>query len=166
MRSFSVIPSRAHQSKTIRKRNIYPINVQSNNDTNSIMMNIWCQDSMMTSSNGNIFRVAGPLCGNSPVTGEFPSQGQWRGAWMISLICAWTNGWVNNRDACDLRCHRAHYDISVMWIFSFTKILLKLSLAGSLSPWAWVEEMPISWLGWIHSPHYWPFVRGKSEKGQ
>ena len=29
---------------------------------------------MMTSSNGNIFRVTGPLCGNSPVTGEFPSQ--------------------------------------------------------------------------------------------
>ena len=29
---------------------------------------------MMTSSNGNIFRVTGPLCGNSPVIGEFPSQ--------------------------------------------------------------------------------------------
>ena len=29
---------------------------------------------MMTSSNGNIFRVTGPLCGNSPVPGEFPSQ--------------------------------------------------------------------------------------------
>ena len=29
---------------------------------------------MMTSSNGNIFRVTGPLCGEVPVTGEFPSQ--------------------------------------------------------------------------------------------
>ena len=28
----------------------------------------------MTSSNGNIFRVTGPLCGESPVTGEFPPQ--------------------------------------------------------------------------------------------
>ena len=28
---------------------------------------------MMTSSNGNIFRVTGPLCGESQVTGEFPS---------------------------------------------------------------------------------------------
>ena len=29
---------------------------------------------MMTSSNGNIFRVTGPLCaGNSPVPGEFPT---------------------------------------------------------------------------------------------
>ena len=29
---------------------------------------------MMTSSNGNIFRVTGPWCGNSPVPGEFPAQ--------------------------------------------------------------------------------------------
>ena len=29
---------------------------------------------MMTSSNGNIFRVTGPLCGKTPVTGDFPSQ--------------------------------------------------------------------------------------------
>ena len=29
---------------------------------------------MMTSSNGNIFGVTAPLCGNSPVTGEFPTQ--------------------------------------------------------------------------------------------
>ena len=29
---------------------------------------------IMTSSNGNIFRVTGPLAGNSPVNGEFPSQ--------------------------------------------------------------------------------------------
>ena len=32
-----------------------------------------CHD-MMTSSNGNIFRVTGLCAGNSPVTGEFPSQ--------------------------------------------------------------------------------------------
>ena len=30
--------------------------------------------SMMTSSNGNIFRVTGHLCGDSPVPGEFPAQ--------------------------------------------------------------------------------------------
>ena len=29
---------------------------------------------MMTSWNGNIFRLTGPLVGNSPVTGEFPAQ--------------------------------------------------------------------------------------------
>ena len=44
------------------------------------------------------------LCeGNSPITGEFPSQkGQWREALMFSLICTW----VNNRSAGDLRRHR------------------------------------------------------------
>ena len=26
-----------------------------------------------------------------------PHKGQWRGALMFSLICAWINGWVNNR---------------------------------------------------------------------
>ena len=31
-----------------------------------------------------------------------------------SLICVWINGWVNNREAGDLRRHRAHYDVTVM----------------------------------------------------
>ena len=43
-----------------------------------------------------------------------PHKGQWRGAFMFSLICAWINGWVNNREAGDLRHHRAHYDVIVM----------------------------------------------------
>ena len=41
-------------------------------------------------------------------------KGQWRGALMFSFICAWINGWINNREAGDLRCHRTHYDIIVM----------------------------------------------------
>ena len=32
-------------------------------------------------------------------------KGQWRGALMFSLICAWTNGWLNNRETGDLRRH-------------------------------------------------------------
>ena len=43
-----------------------------------------------------------------------PHKGQWSGALMFSLICAWINGWVNNREAGDLRCHGAHYDVTVM----------------------------------------------------
>ena len=61
---------------------------------------------MMTSSNGKIFRVT--------VAGEFPSKGKWRGALMISLICAWINGWVNKREAGDLRRYLAHHDVTVM----------------------------------------------------
>ena len=45
-----------------------------------------------------------------------PHKGQWRGALMFSLICAWRNDWVNNREAGDLRRHRAHYDVTVMWL--------------------------------------------------
>ena len=45
---------------------------------------------------------------------NYPHKGQWRGALMFSLICAKINGWVNNREAGDLRCHRAHYDVIVM----------------------------------------------------
>ena len=49
----------------------------------------------------------------SPVNS--PHTDQWRGVLMFSLICAWTNGWVNNQNAGDLRRHRAHYDVTVMW---------------------------------------------------
>ena len=52
--------------------------------------------------------------GNSPVTGEFPHKGQWRGVLMFSLICASANGWINKGEAGDLRRHRAHYDVIVM----------------------------------------------------
>ena len=43
-----------------------------------------------------------------------PHKSQWRGALMFSLICAWINVWVNNREAGDLRRHRIHYDVTVM----------------------------------------------------
>ena len=43
-----------------------------------------------------------------------PLKGQWRGALMFSLICARINGWVNNREAGDLRRHCTHYDVNVM----------------------------------------------------
>ena len=60
------------------------------------------------------FSTSLALCdGNPPVTGGFPSH-QWHGALMFSLICAWTHGWANNRDAGELRRHRAHYDVTVM----------------------------------------------------
>ena len=48
----------------------------------------------------------------SPVNS--PHKGQWRGALMFSLICACINGWVNNREAGELRRHRAHYDVIAM----------------------------------------------------
>ena len=34
---------------------------------------------------------------------------------MFSLICAYKNGLVSNCEASDLRRHRAHYDVIVMY---------------------------------------------------
>ena len=69
---------------------------------------------MMTSSNGNVFRVTGHLCGEFPGSRNAPHKGQWRGALVFSLICAWINGWVNNRLAGDLRRYCTHYHVTVM----------------------------------------------------
>ena len=58
----------------------------------------------------------------SPVNS--PHKGQWRRALMFSLICVWINGWVNNRDSGDLRRHRAHYDVIVMYRIMITSRIL------------------------------------------
>ena len=74
---------------------------------------------MMTSSNGNVFRVTGLLCGEFTSPGEFPTQRPVTRSFDFSLICVWINGWVNNREAGDLRRNRGHYDVIVMelwWI--------------------------------------------------
>ena len=65
-----------------------------------------------------IFSELLALCGGiqrSPVNSLH--KGQWRGALMSSLICAWINSWVNNREAGDLG---RHYDVTVMIISNNT----------------------------------------------
>ena len=61
------------------------------------------------------FSASLAICaGNSPVPVNSPHKGQWCGALMFSLICVWINGWVNNREAGNLRRYHAHYDITIM----------------------------------------------------
>ena len=70
---------------------------------------------MMTSLNGNKIPRYWPYAWGihrSPVNS--PHKGQWRGALMFSLICAWRNDWVNNREAGGLKRHRVHCDVIVM----------------------------------------------------
>ena len=68
---------------------------------------------MMTSSNRTIFRVTGPLCREFaghrwiPITNASDAK-----LWFLLLSAPEKNGWVNNRDAGDLRRHRAHYEIT------------------------------------------------------
>ena len=52
--------------------------------------------------------------GNSPVTDEFPAKRPVTRSFDVFLICARIHGWVNNREAGDLRRHRAHYDVTVI----------------------------------------------------
>ena len=78
----------------------------------------------MMSSNGNIFRVIGPLWGESTGhrwTVDSPHKGQWRAALTFSSICASTNGWATNLAADDLGHYRAYYDVTVMKYISFVK---------------------------------------------
>ena len=89
------------------------------------------------------FSVLLAICaGNSPVPGEFPAQRPvTRSFDVFFLICAWINCWVNNREASDLRHHRAHYNV-MPWerilLSIYRGIFVKISRA----------------------PHSWPLRRG------
>ena len=48
-------------------------------------------------------------------TWYIPQKGPWHGAFMISVICARTNGCTNDWNVIDLRRHCAHYDVTVMF---------------------------------------------------
>ena len=60
----------------------------------------------------HIFALLAICAGNSPVTGEFPTQRPVTWSFDVSLICAEINVWVNNREAGNLRRYRAHYDVT------------------------------------------------------
>ena len=62
----------------------------------------------------NIFRVTGRLCGEFTGHRWIPSQRSITRALMFSLNCSRINGWVNKREADDLRRYRPHYDVIVM----------------------------------------------------
>ena len=44
-----------------------------------------------------------------------PRKGQWRGALIFSLTCAWIKAWISNHGAGDLRRYRAHHDVIVIY---------------------------------------------------
>ena len=96
-----------------------------------------------------------------------PHKGQWRGALMFPLICAWINVWASNREAVDLRRHHAHYDVTVMMrrtaprnvtALDVQHILLFFQLyhlsAHDIFP--CYDDV----IKWKHLSRYWLFVRG------
>ena len=73
---------------------------------------------MMTSSCGNLFRVTGHLCGEFTGHRWIPrTKASDAELWCFVWSALRINGWVNNREAGDLRHQRAYYDVIVMKIF-------------------------------------------------
>ena len=68
---------------------------------------------MMTSSNGNIFRVTGPLCREFTGPGEFPAQKPVTRSFDVFFDLCRNKRLSKQPEAGDLRCHRGHYDVSV-----------------------------------------------------
>ena len=52
--------------------------------------------------------------GNSPVPGEFPTQRPVTRSFDVFVHLRCINGWVNIREAGDLRRYHTHYDVIVM----------------------------------------------------
>ena len=88
----------------------------------------------------------------SPV--NTPHKSQWRGALMFSLICAWINAWVNNREAGDLRRHRAHYDVIVIEAKTFQTLW---TLFHKRFSWWYVHGHKIALSPNIDSIYYWSY---------
>ena len=87
--------------------------------------------------------------GNSPVPGESPHKGQWRGALMFPLICARINGWVNHGEAGDLRRILPHYDVTVM---SFGDMGLAWVELAVCTLWTVIKFNVDTSLGWSQQP--------------
>ena len=113
---------------------------------------------MMTSSNKSIFRVTEPFARGIhwwPVNSAH--KGQWRGALMFSSwICSRINGWVNNREAGDLRRHSAHYDVIVMKEKTVARpsycilnmgipLLVRRHIHMETPVWSWPNRQTESW---------------------
>ena len=83
---------------------------------------------------------------------NYPHKGQWREALILSLICAGINGWVNNDKAGDLRRHRAHYDVTVMWqiTVAINNVRELLACAYLTKPSQWLQR---SWRQPIGNHH-------------
>ena len=79
----------------------------------------------------------------SPVNS--PHKGQWRGGLMFSLIFAWMNAWVNNREAGYFRHHRAHYDVSVM----IYRKPCRVRLCSNSKKWYYYNAVIVRWYGCI-----------------
>ena len=110
---------------------------------------------IVTSSNRHIFCVTGLLCREFINHRWIPCTKASDTELRIFFICAWINGCVNNREAGDLKCHQAHYDVTVMDICN--------SIHTSQN-WTYIRQ---SWTSarhqWTRSRHNWASSRHSME---
>ena len=112
----------------------------------------YCWIGKMTSSNDKYFPcywwpfVRG--IHRSPVNSTH--KGQWRGALMLSLICAWISRWVNNREAGDLSRQHAHYDVIVMGAkYNNMRSISRVQCAIDL----YDGSVPVRWLATVFNKY-------------
>ena len=85
---------------------------------------------MMTSSNGNIFGIAGPLWGGS--TSQMPAMQSFD----VFFDLTWTNRWANNGDADFFRWHHINYDGTVMILNEFDcRCCISLNIHRNVIKW-------------------------------
>ena len=117
---------------------------------------------MMTSSNGNIFRVTCPLWGATTGHRWIPSQRQVTRSFDCFLWCApEQNDWANIPDAGDLTRHGTHCDVTLMTCQVFSTVKLYSLIFFNI----WICIGLISWfvcaaVGRVWSQHR--FVGGPS----
>ena len=110
----------------------------------------------MTSSNGNVFRVTGHLCGEFtghqwiPLTKASDAE-----LWCFLWSAPWIYSWLNNRKAGDLRRHHAHYDIIVMtkWCLPlFQPMMVSILMHVQITQPQWVNiiKSVLSVKYWYH----------------
>ena len=80
---------------------------------------------IMMSSNGNICHATGPLWRESTGHWWFPlTNASDVEFWcFFFFICARTNSWENTWYTGDLRCHSAHYDVTVIYSLMYWVII-------------------------------------------
>ena len=93
---------------------------------------------MMTSSNGDIFRVTGHLYGEFTGPRWIPrTKAGDTMLWCFLWSASEKNVWVNNSEAGDLGRYQAHYDVTVMYGIIMRKHMkneISLTLADDLAP--------------------------------
>ena len=107
----------------------------------------------MTSSNGDIFRITGHLCGEFTGHRWIPrTKASDAELWFFFFDLRPNTRWVNNREAGDLRHHRAHYDVIVMYrhcsLFSLCalemfSVHIETKRSSGWLPWSSMETLKV-----------------------